>query len=63
MAQDKIVQILRDLIAFPSVSSRSNLDIAAYIEAYLSDEAIIAQRIPSPDGQKTSLLATGCVGR
>jgi len=58
MTQEKILQLLRALIAFPSVSSRSNFDIAAYIEAYLQAEGIAATRIPALDQPKTSLLAT-----
>jgi len=56
--QDKIVELLRALIAFPSVSNRSNLDIADFIVRYLGDEGVGVTRIPSADGRKTSLLAT-----
>ncbi len=56
--QAKILDILGALIGFPSVSSRSNLDIAGYIEADLRAQEIAVTRIPSPDEQKTSLLAT-----
>ena len=58
MMQEKILEILRALIGFPSVSSRSNLDIAGYIEAYLQAEGIAVTRIPAPNEPKTSLLAT-----
>jgi acetylornithine deacetylase len=55
---DRIAQILRDLIRFDSTSSNSNLDIVGYIEEMLQANGIPAQRVPSPDGRKASLLAT-----
>ncbi len=58
MMQEKIVEVLRALIGFPSVSSRSNLDIAGYIEVYLEAQGIAVTRIPAADEPKTSLLAT-----
>jgi acetylornithine deacetylase len=56
--QDRIQDILAQLIAFPSVSDRSNLDIVAFIEAYLRSEGIESVRIASPEGDKASLFAT-----
>ncbi len=55
---DRTTQILRDLIRFESISSNSNLDIVSYIEEILRTNGIPAQRVLSPDGQKSSLLAT-----
>ncbi|WP_315830716.1 acetylornithine deacetylase [Bradyrhizobium prioriisuperbiae] len=55
---EKITQILCDLIRFQSISSNSNLDIVGYIEELLQADGVSARRIPSPDGQKSSLLAT-----
>jgi acetylornithine deacetylase len=55
---ERIAQILRDLIRFDSISSNSNLDIIGYIEEMLHANGIPAQRVPSPDGCKASLLAT-----
>src|SRR5262245_60603352 len=56
--QEKILDILRALIAFPSVSHRSNLDIADYIEAYLKGEGIRVTRLLSPHEPKAALLAS-----
>jgi acetylornithine deacetylase len=58
MMQQKILELLSKLVAFPSVSSRSNLDIAAFIEACLAAEGVEVRRIPAPEEAKTSLLAT-----
>ncbi len=55
---ERTTQILCDLIRFESVSSNSNLDIVSYIEEILRTNGIPAQRVLSPDGQKSSLLAT-----
>lgn len=55
---NRITQILCDLVRYQSISSTSNLDIVSYIEELLQADGISAQRIPSPDGQKSSLLAT-----
>jgi acetylornithine deacetylase len=55
---DRTTQILRDLIRFESISSNSNLDIVSYIEEILRADGIPARRVPSPDGRKSSLLAT-----
>jgi acetylornithine deacetylase len=55
---DRIAQILCELISIESISSNSNLDIIAYIETILASSNISTRRVPSPDGRKTSLLAT-----
>lgn len=55
---DGMTQILRDLIRFESISSNSNLDIVNYIEEIFRANSILARRVLSPDGQKSSLLAT-----
>ncbi len=56
--QDRIRNILAQLIAFPSVSDRSNLDIVAFIEGYLRSEGIESCRIMALEGGKASLFAT-----
>jgi acetylornithine deacetylase len=53
-----IAAILRDLIAFESVSHRSNLDIVEYIGARLREAGVPHQLIPNPTGDKASILAT-----
>jgi acetylornithine deacetylase len=55
---DRMTQILRDLIRFESISPNSNLDVVNYIEEIFRTNSILARRVLSPDGQKSSLLAT-----
>ncbi|MFO1039393.1 MAG: acetylornithine deacetylase [Geminicoccaceae bacterium] len=50
--------LLERLIAFPSISDRSNLPIADFVEDYLAGLGVTAHRVPSPDGQKAAVLAT-----
>lgn len=51
------IDLLKSLVGFNSVSSLSNLPVIEFIEAYLKTHAISCQRIPSPDGKKSNLLA------
>ncbi len=53
-----IAAILRDLVAFESVSHRSNLDIVDYIGALLRKAGVPHQLIPNGAGDKASILAT-----
>lgn len=53
-----VARILSDLIAFPSVSSESNLPILDYVSEFLERRGVKSTRIPAPDGEKASLLAT-----
>ncbi len=50
--------ILADLIAFPSVSSDSNLDLMAYVATLLEDVGARVDLSPSPCGTKANLFAT-----
>ncbi|WP_164757952.1 acetylornithine deacetylase [Mesorhizobium sp. M7D.F.Ca.US.004.01.2.1] len=50
--------LLSRLVGFRSVSDRSNLDIADFIETHLAGLGATCIRFPSCDGQKTNLLAT-----
>jgi acetylornithine deacetylase len=52
------VEMLAKLVAFPSVSSVSNLDIIAFIRDYLASHGVESLIVPSPDGQKANLFAT-----
>jgi acetylornithine deacetylase len=52
------IDYLRDLIAFPTVSRDSNLELIAYVERVLSDLGIASQLAPSEDGHKANLWAT-----
>src|SRR5215813_2989178 len=55
---DRIRKLLADLIAFDTVSDRSNLALIAYIESYLASFGISGQRIVDATGQKASLWVT-----
>lgn len=49
--------ILERLVAFPSVSRDSNLDLVSWVEDYLDTHGIVATRVPSPCGTKAALYA------
>jgi acetylornithine deacetylase len=49
--------MLARLVAFPTVSARSNLDLVDFVEEYLGDHRIAAMRVPDATGQKASLFA------
>jgi acetylornithine deacetylase len=51
-------QYLERLIAFPTVSRDSNLDLISYVEAELSALGIASTRVESTDGRKSNLWAT-----
>ncbi|MGV7212224.1 acetylornithine deacetylase [Bradyrhizobium sp. UFLA05-112] len=55
---DRIRKLLADLVAFDTVSDRSNLALIAYIESYLASLGISGQRIVDETGQKSSLWVT-----
>src|SRR5260221_5917357 len=55
---ERIRKLLADLIAFDTVSDRSNLPLIAYIEKYLASFGITGRRILDDTGQKASLWAT-----
>ena len=50
-------ELLARLVAFDSVSNKSNLPIADFICDYLDESGIEIQRIASPDGDKINVLA------
>jgi acetylornithine deacetylase len=50
--------ILEKLVSFPTISSRSNLDIVRFIEELLSHFGIVSRRIGDASGSKASILAT-----
>ncbi|QKC85162.1 acetylornithine deacetylase [Mesorhizobium sp. NZP2077] len=52
------IQILEKLIAFPTVSRVSNLDLIGYVTELLSAQGIACQIIRSADGHKANLFAT-----
>jgi len=49
--------LLARLVAFPTVSDRSNLDLIDWVEAYLAEHGIAATRVPNEDGSKAGLFA------
>ena len=55
---DRITRILSALVAFDTVSHRSNLPLIAYVENYLAELGVASTRIPDETGQKASLFAT-----
>ncbi len=50
-------ELLRRLVAFDSTSCNSNLPIADFLADYLERPGIRLERNPSPDGDKTNLVA------
>ncbi len=50
------VEILRRLVAFPTVSRDSNLALLDWVEALLAPLGARMRRFPSPDGSKANLL-------
>jgi acetylornithine deacetylase len=55
---ESIRKLLADLVAFETVSDRTNLPLIAYIENYLASFGITGQRIVDDSGQKASLWVT-----
>jgi acetylornithine deacetylase len=55
---DRIRKLLADLVAFDTVSDRSNLPLIAHIESYLASLGVRGQRIVDETGQKASLWVT-----
>jgi acetylornithine deacetylase len=53
-----IVRMLERLVAFDTVSSRSNLALIDYVEEYLAGYGIAARRTVDAPGTKANLLAT-----
>ena len=51
-------KMLEKLIAFPTVSSNSNLDLISFVEDYLSANGVSSKRIISDCGKKANLYAT-----
>jgi acetylornithine deacetylase len=50
-------EILERLVAFDTTSRNSNLDLIAWVEAFLAARGIESVRAPSPDGAKSNLFA------
>ncbi len=52
------LEILRRLIAFPTISRDSNLALLDYVHSLFTAHGIRCHLIPSPDGRKANLLAS-----
>jgi acetylornithine deacetylase len=55
---DRCKALLRDLVAFPSVSGRSNLPIVEYIERFLAEHGVTYERVSDASGERANLFAT-----
>lgn len=51
-------EMLERLVAFPTVSSESNLDCIAFIRDWLAGHGVESRLVPSDDGRKANLFAT-----
>jgi acetylornithine deacetylase len=51
-------EMLARLIAFPSVSTSSNLDLIHFCRAWLRDHGVESTLVMSPGGDKANLFAT-----
>lgn len=52
------IGMIRDLIAFNTVSRNSNLDLIDFVRTYLDGHGVSSETITSPDGKKANLFAT-----
>ncbi|WP_413742903.1 acetylornithine deacetylase [Sodalis sp. RH15] len=52
------IELLSALVAFPTLSRRSNLELIDFVESYLADYGIGARRVYSEDGSRANLYAT-----
>ncbi|RAK59641.1 acetylornithine deacetylase [Phenylobacterium hankyongense] len=61
MAEDltpAALDILQTLVAFDTTSRLSNLELIAWVEAYLDGHGVPHRRVPNADGRKSNLIAT-----
>lgn len=52
------LEMLARLVAFPTVSADSNLDLVAFVEDYLASWGVASVRMPDATGTKAALFAT-----
>jgi acetylornithine deacetylase len=52
------IEMLGKLVAFPTVSSVSNLELIEFCRGYLSSHGVASTLVPSADGTKANLYAT-----
>ena len=55
---EQVADILSRLIAFDTESSKSNLELIAWVEDYLAGLGIASLRVPNAQGDKAALFAT-----
>lgn len=55
---DRVLRVLSDLIAFDTVSARSNLECVRYITGIFDDAGIPYRLFPDATGEKAAILAT-----
>ncbi len=58
MTLEHTIELLDRLVAFESVSGRSNLDILGFVAAYLERHGIEARLLPDGSGEQANLFAT-----
>ena len=54
--------LLELLVAFPTVSDRSNLELIAFVERYFQDLGVETRTLPNASGDKAALVATALPG-
>jgi acetylornithine deacetylase len=57
-SMDASLSIIKNLIAFPTISQNSNLDLIAYVRELLAEHGITAQLFANEDGTKANMLAS-----
>jgi acetylornithine deacetylase len=55
---ENAINNLRDLVAFDTTSRNSNLELIAWVEAYLAPLGATLCRVPNEDGSKANLIAS-----
>jgi len=55
---DTAKELLARLVAFDTTSSKTNIPLIEFVEAYLAGYGIESRRVPTPDGLKASLFAS-----
>jgi acetylornithine deacetylase len=50
-------RMLDRLVAFPTIPTRSNLDLISFVESFLGDLGVASHRVPDATGEKASLFA------
>ena len=52
------VEILKRLIAFPTVSRDTNLPLIEWVRTYLADQGVASHLVTNPQGTKANLFAS-----